>query len=142
VLESSEREREREREREMGGMVEEVEIKRLSSLGSAPSSTTMPLLSLNHVSFVCKSVRKSVRFYEDVLGFVLIKRPSSFDFEGAWYICPVLFPYSHLLFLLLISLLSFLLSFSGFNSLLSQKLLGAGGLCVQPFGHIDLFANF
>jgi hypothetical protein len=122
VLESSERER--EREREMGGMVEEVEIKRLSSLGSAPSSTTMPLLSLNHVSFVCKSVRKSVRFYEDVLGFVLIKRPSSFDFEGAWYICPVLFPYSHLLFLLLISLLSFLLSFSGFNSLLSQKLLG------------------
>jgi hypothetical protein len=106
VLESSEREREREREREMGGMVEEVEIKRLSSLGSAPSSTTMPLLSLNHVSFVCKSVRKSVRFYEDVLGFVLIKRPSSFDFEGAWYICPVLFPYSHLLFLLLISLFS------------------------------------
>lgn len=44
----------------------------------------MPLLSLNHVSFVCKSVRRSVRFYEEVLGFVLIKRPSSFDFEGAW----------------------------------------------------------
>ncbi|XP_062177908.1 glyoxylase I 4-like [Alnus glutinosa] len=65
-------------------MVQEVEIQRLSSLGSASSSTTMPLLSLNHVSFVCKSVRNSVRFYEDVLGFVLIKRPSSFDFEGAW----------------------------------------------------------
>ncbi|CAI9103775.1 OLC1v1002326C2 [Oldenlandia corymbosa var. corymbosa] len=44
----------------------------------------LPLLSLNHVSFVCKSVRKSVRFYEEVLGFVLIKRPSSFTFEGAW----------------------------------------------------------
>ncbi|XP_027160390.1 uncharacterized protein LOC113761545 [Coffea eugenioides] len=44
----------------------------------------LPLLSLNHVSFVCKSVSRSVRFYEEVLGFVLIKRPSSFDFEGAW----------------------------------------------------------
>lgn len=71
----------------MGEIVEEEEIQWLSSLGSASSSsssTTMPLLSLNHVSFVCKSVSKSVRFYEDVLGFVLIKRPSSFDFEGAW----------------------------------------------------------
>ncbi|KAL0335265.1 UNVERIFIED_CONTAM: hypothetical protein Sradi_4738400, partial [Sesamum radiatum] len=43
----------------------------------------MPFLALNHVSFVCKSVTKSVQFYEQVLGFVLIKRPSSFDFEGA-----------------------------------------------------------
>ncbi|GMY05083.1 glyoxylase I 4-like [Fagus crenata] len=55
-----------------------------SSSSSASSSTTMPLLSLNHVSFVCKSVSKSIRFYEEVLGFVLIKRPSSFNFEGAW----------------------------------------------------------
>ncbi|KAL0422245.1 UNVERIFIED_CONTAM: hypothetical protein Slati_3247400 [Sesamum latifolium] len=44
----------------------------------------VPFLALNHVSFVCKSVRKSVDFYVQVLGFVLIKRPSSFDFEGAW----------------------------------------------------------
>ncbi|GMI74381.1 hypothetical protein HRI_001107400 [Hibiscus trionum] len=48
------------------------------------SNTTLPLLSLNHVSFVCKSVSTSVRFYQQVLGFVLIKRPSSFSFEGAW----------------------------------------------------------
>ncbi|XP_024020640.1 uncharacterized protein LOC21401422 [Morus notabilis] len=47
-------------------------------------SSKMPLLSLNHVSFVCKSVSNSARFYEQVLGFVLIKRPSSFKFEGAW----------------------------------------------------------
>ncbi|QCD76434.1 uncharacterized protein LOC114186926 [Vigna unguiculata] len=53
------------------------------SLSSA-SATPLPLLSLNHVSFVCKSVSESVKFYEDVLGFVLIKRPSSFKFEGAW----------------------------------------------------------
>ncbi|KAL2511831.1 Lactoylglutathione lyase/glyoxalase I family protein [Abeliophyllum distichum] len=48
------------------------------------SANKLPLFSLNHVSFVCKSVKKSVQFYEQVLGFVLIKRPSSFDFEGAW----------------------------------------------------------
>ncbi|KAK1303912.1 hypothetical protein QJS10_CPB11g00898 [Acorus calamus] len=45
---------------------------------------SLPLLSLNHVSFVCKSVIDSAKFYQDVLGFVLIKRPSSFKFEGAW----------------------------------------------------------
>ncbi|XP_042056973.1 metallothiol transferase FosB-like [Salvia splendens] len=44
----------------------------------------LPLLSLNHVSYVCKSVQKSVEFYVKVLGFVLIQRPSSFKFEGAW----------------------------------------------------------
>ncbi|XP_062102534.1 glyoxylase I 4-like [Humulus lupulus] len=44
----------------------------------------LPLLSLNHVSILCRSVWASVRFYEEVLGFVLIKRPSSFKFNGAW----------------------------------------------------------
>lgn len=48
-------------------------------------AAALPLLALNHVSFICKSVVKSVQFYEQVLDFVLIKRPSSFDFEGAWY---------------------------------------------------------
>uniref|UniRef100_A0A7N0TWR9 VOC domain-containing protein n=1 Tax=Kalanchoe fedtschenkoi TaxID=63787 RepID=A0A7N0TWR9_KALFE len=52
------------------------------SLSLSPSK--MPFLSLNHVSFVCSSLQKSIRFYVDVLGFVMIKRPSSFDFEGAW----------------------------------------------------------
>ncbi|XP_047317995.1 glyoxylase I 4-like [Impatiens glandulifera] len=45
---------------------------------------TLPLLSLNHVSLLVRSVWDSVRFYEDVLGFCLIKRPSSFKFNGAW----------------------------------------------------------
>ncbi|OMO84602.1 hypothetical protein COLO4_21955 [Corchorus olitorius] len=44
----------------------------------------LPLLSLNHVSLLCRSVWDSARFYEEVLGFVLIKRPSSFQFNGAW----------------------------------------------------------
>ncbi|KAJ4845461.1 hypothetical protein Tsubulata_042722 [Turnera subulata] len=48
------------------------------------SSEALPLLSLNHVSLLCRSVWTSARFYEDVLGFVLIKRPSSFKFNGAW----------------------------------------------------------
>ncbi|KAK2662921.1 hypothetical protein Ddye_001495 [Dipteronia dyeriana] len=67
------------------GEIEEVGVLLSSSSLSTPfSADPMPLLSLNHVSFVCKSVGRSVRFYEDVLGFVLIKRPSSFKFEGAW----------------------------------------------------------
>ncbi|KAG5534590.1 hypothetical protein RHGRI_022641 [Rhododendron griersonianum] len=44
----------------------------------------LPLLSLNHVSLLVRSVWTSVQFYEDVLGFGLIKRPSSFNFHGAW----------------------------------------------------------
>ncbi|KAK9129606.1 hypothetical protein Sjap_010093 [Stephania japonica] len=45
---------------------------------------SLPLLSLNHVSFLCKSVVESVKFYQEVLGFILIRRPSSFNFVGAW----------------------------------------------------------
>ncbi|KAF2293898.1 hypothetical protein GH714_005534 [Hevea brasiliensis] len=66
----------------MGSVGEIEEIEKWVSPAAAKRS--MPILSLNHVSFVCKSVPESVRFYEDVLGFVLIKRPSSFNFEGAW----------------------------------------------------------
>ncbi|KAK4739594.1 hypothetical protein R3W88_003291 [Solanum pinnatisectum] len=55
-----------------------------STTSSYDEENRMPLLALNHVSYVCKSVSKSAQFYEQVLGFVLIKRPSSFDFDGAW----------------------------------------------------------
>ncbi|CAI9110898.1 OLC1v1010995C1 [Oldenlandia corymbosa var. corymbosa] len=48
------------------------------------SYQTLPLLSLNHVSLVVRSVWTSLRFYVDVLGFTIIKRPSSFKFVGAW----------------------------------------------------------
>ncbi|KAI7735343.1 hypothetical protein M8C21_003628 [Ambrosia artemisiifolia] len=51
---------------------------------ASSSPHQLPLLSLNHVSYICRSVPTSVKFYTDVLGFVLIRRPSSFDFEGAW----------------------------------------------------------
>ncbi|RVW47455.1 hypothetical protein CK203_086479 [Vitis vinifera] len=45
-----------------------------------------PLLlkSVNHISLVCRSVEKSLDFYQNVLGFFSIRRPGSFDFEGAW----------------------------------------------------------
>ncbi|THU45998.1 hypothetical protein C4D60_Mb09t00290 [Musa balbisiana] len=46
-------------------------------------SSMPPLMSLNHVSFMCRSVSQSVKFYQEVLGFVSIKRPSSFSFKGA-----------------------------------------------------------
>ncbi|KAI3989124.1 hypothetical protein MKX01_033160 [Papaver californicum] len=48
------------------------------------SNSALPLLSLNHISYLCKSVAESAKFYQEVLGFVLIRRPSSFQFEGAW----------------------------------------------------------
>lgn len=76
--------RENLRQWDLASEMGEIQPWSSSSSASSSSSSTMPLLSLNHVSFVCKSLRRSIRFYEEVLGFVLIKRPSSFNFEGAW----------------------------------------------------------
>ncbi|XP_078445216.1 lactoylglutathione lyase / glyoxalase I family protein [Wolffia australiana] len=45
----------------------------------------VPLLGLNHVSRLCKSVEKSIDFYTKILGFVLVERPPAFEsFSGAW----------------------------------------------------------
>ncbi|CAI9786175.1 unnamed protein product [Fraxinus pennsylvanica] len=68
----------------MGRETANREIEEMLSEPYSNDANKLPFLSLNHVSFVCKSVKKSVQFYEQVLGFVLVKRPSSFDFEGAW----------------------------------------------------------
>ena len=54
--------------------------------GGVRAPGVLPLASLNHISIVCRSVEASLRFYTDVLGFVPIRRPGSFDFNGAWYI--------------------------------------------------------
>ncbi|KAF7843273.1 Metallothiol transferase fosB [Senna tora] len=43
------------------------------------------LKSVNHISLVCRSVEESMDFYQNVLGFFPIRRPGSFDFDGAWY---------------------------------------------------------
>lgn len=42
------------------------------------------LKSLNHISIVCRSVEKSLDFYQNILGFFPIRRPGSFNFDGAW----------------------------------------------------------
>ncbi|KAH7547380.1 glyoxylase I 4 [Ziziphus jujuba] len=42
------------------------------------------LKSLNHISLICRSVDESISFYQNVLGFVPIRRPGSFNFDGAW----------------------------------------------------------
>ncbi|GMH27324.1 hypothetical protein Nepgr_029167 [Nepenthes gracilis] len=42
------------------------------------------ITSLNHFSIVCRSVEKSVDFYQNFLGFIPIRRPGSIDFDGAW----------------------------------------------------------
>ncbi|THU67615.1 hypothetical protein C4D60_Mb05t26570 [Musa balbisiana] len=44
----------------------------------------LPLASLNHISVVCSSVERSLDFYQNVLGFLPIRRPGSFNFNGAW----------------------------------------------------------
>ncbi|XP_010279599.1 PREDICTED: uncharacterized protein LOC104613472 [Nelumbo nucifera] len=44
----------------------------------------LPLMAINHLSRLCRSVKDSVDFYVKVLGFVLIERPPAFDFDGAW----------------------------------------------------------
>ncbi|KAG0493799.1 hypothetical protein HPP92_004793 [Vanilla planifolia] len=51
---------------------------------SSSSAATLPLTSLNHISLVCRSVEESLDFYQSVLGFFPIRRPGSFDFDGAW----------------------------------------------------------
>ncbi|XP_057536649.1 glyoxylase I 4-like [Amaranthus tricolor] len=42
------------------------------------------LTSLNHISIVCRSIDKSLGFYQNVLGFFPIRRPGSLNFPGAW----------------------------------------------------------
>jgi len=44
----------------------------------------LSLKCLNHISIVCRSMEKSLDFYQNVLGFIPVKRPGSFDFQGAW----------------------------------------------------------
>ncbi|XP_021862614.1 glyoxylase I 4 [Spinacia oleracea] len=69
----------------MGSLgIEKQIIMEVSSDTTCTTASSLPLLSLNHVSFICKSVADSARFYVDVLGFVLVQRPSSFQFQGAW----------------------------------------------------------
>lgn len=44
----------------------------------------LSLKSLNHISLLCGSVEQSIDFYQNVLGFFPIRRPGSFNFDGAW----------------------------------------------------------
>lgn len=48
------------------------------------ASGPLRLTGLNHVSRVCSDIERAVDFYEHVLNFVPIQRPSSFEFQGAW----------------------------------------------------------
>ncbi|XP_020099277.1 uncharacterized protein LOC109717783 [Ananas comosus] len=48
------------------------------------SGDALPLTHLNHISLVCRSVKRSLDFYQHFLGFIPVKRPGSFDFDGAW----------------------------------------------------------
>jgi catechol 2,3-dioxygenase-like lactoylglutathione lyase family enzyme len=52
--------------------------------GELQLSPRPTLLSLNHVSFLSADVARTRDFYMQVLGFLQIERPGSFDFEGCW----------------------------------------------------------
>ncbi|THU58835.1 hypothetical protein C4D60_Mb03t18630 [Musa balbisiana] len=62
----------------------EKEEDRPQNHGSSTIRPT-PLMALNHVSRLCRSVEASVEFYTTVLGFVPTGRPPTLDFNGAWY---------------------------------------------------------
>ena len=70
----------------------ELELSLEGAADSEPAGEAVPVrvlvqpASRNHISIVCRSVEASLRFYTDVLGFVPIRRPGSFDFDGAWYV--------------------------------------------------------
>lgn len=55
-----------------------------TSSASASAFATLPLKSLNHISRNCKDLEASIKFYQQLLGFVPVKRPGSFNFAGAW----------------------------------------------------------
>ncbi|XP_042514350.1 uncharacterized protein LOC122089009 [Macadamia integrifolia] len=52
--------------------------------GGGEEEDPLPLMALNHVSRLCRSVDNTIEFYTKVLGFVLINRPPAFHFDGAW----------------------------------------------------------
>ncbi|KAI4382982.1 hypothetical protein MLD38_008869 [Melastoma candidum] len=54
------------------------------SEGLSGSNGRLPLMALNHVSRLCRSVEDSADFYANVLGFVPVERPEALDFDGAW----------------------------------------------------------
>ncbi|KAL6759960.1 Glyoxalase/Bleomycin resistance protein/Dihydroxybiphenyl dioxygenase [Haematococcus lacustris] len=49
-----------------------------------PRRGPLPLRAINHISHLCKDVAKTAEWYSSLLGFSMIKRPASFDFDGAW----------------------------------------------------------
>lgn len=63
-----------------------VDLLRKNFLKKMKESVGNPLhlKSVNHVSLVCRNISESIDFYQNVLGFVPIRRPGSFNFDGAW----------------------------------------------------------
>lgn len=47
---------------------------------------TLPLISVNHISFAVPQPRQTADFFQSVLGFKKLRRPAAFvdSFDGAW----------------------------------------------------------
>lgn len=63
-----------------------ADLRSIEAAARRPGGGHLSVRSINHISKVCSNVAASAAFYRDVLGFIVIKRPSQFDesFEGCW----------------------------------------------------------
>ncbi|CAN6485783.1 unnamed protein product [Victoria cruziana] len=66
-----------------GGGEDEKQESKVGRKGE-DEGAAVPLVALNHVARLCRSIESSVHFYESVLGFVCTNRPQIFDADGAW----------------------------------------------------------
>jgi len=55
-------------------------------LGISKQPSCLPVARINHITRVVRDLAKSVKFYQEVLGFIQIRRPGKLEaeYEGAW----------------------------------------------------------
>ncbi|KAG6550766.1 hypothetical protein Mapa_007670 [Marchantia paleacea] len=69
-----------------GGNVQPVSMNQMAhtNLSRLRKSSSLPLSCINHISRKCSDLQASQRFYENLLGFVQVKRPGSLAVNGVW----------------------------------------------------------
>jgi Glyoxalase/Bleomycin resistance protein/Dioxygenase superfamily len=55
-----------------------------SAVGQDKLQALQRQLALHHVSYTCADVQATRDFYVTLLGFIDVKRPDAFKFEGRW----------------------------------------------------------
>ncbi|BBN04366.1 hypothetical protein MPTK1_3g03980 [Marchantia polymorpha subsp. ruderalis] len=69
-----------------GGNIQPVSMNQMAhtNLSRLRKASALPLSCINHISRKCSNLPESQRFYEDLLGFVQVKRPGSLAVSGVW----------------------------------------------------------